>query len=98
MGAFATPPIAEGTRLIEYTGERIRGRWPTPATTTRWAPPHVPVLGGRKNSDHFVTPPSGGKQARFINPLTCDPSCEAIQEGKRIFIDSVRDIRSLEQG
>lgn len=34
----------------------------------------------------------GGNAARFINH-SCEPNCEAVQEGDRIFIQAIRNIQ-----
>jgi len=92
MGAFATRPIAKGTRLIEYTGERIR-QSVADARYDDDAMEHHHTFLFSVDAKTVIDASSGGNEARFINH-SCDPSCEAIQEGKRIFIDSVRDIES----
>jgi SET domain-containing protein len=89
-GAFATRPIAAGTRLVEYTGERI-----TPAEADRRYPDDAP---GRHHTFLFaiddevvIDAAFGGNSARFINH-SCDPNCDAVIDGARIFIEAIRDI------
>jgi SET domain-containing protein len=89
-GAFATRPIAAGTRLIEYTGERI-----TPAEADRRYPDDAP---GRHHTflfaiddDVVIDAAFGGNAARFINH-SCDPNCDAVIDDGRIFIEAIRDI------
>jgi SET domain-containing protein len=89
-GAFATRPIAAGTRLIEYTGERI-----TPAEADRRYPDDAP---GRHHTflfaiddDVVIDAAFGGNAARWINH-SCDPNCDAVIEDARIFIEAIRDI------
>src|SRR5258708_25679136 len=38
----------------------------------------------------------GGTEARFINH-PCDPNCEAVDDGGRIFIETIRNIRPGEE-
>jgi SET domain-containing protein len=89
-GAFAIRPIAAGTRLIEYTGERI-----TPAEADRRYPDDAP---GRHHTflfaiddDLVIDAAFGGNAARWINH-SCDPNCDAVIEDARIFIEAIRDI------
>jgi hypothetical protein len=37
-----------------------------------------------------------GNDARFINH-SCDPNCESVIEGRRVFIDAIRDIAPGEE-
>ena len=94
-GAFATRPIAAGTRLIEYTGERI-----TPAEADRRYPDDAP---GRHHTflfaiDDDVVVDAGvrGNAARWINH-SCDPNCDAVIDGGRIFIETIRDVAPGEE-
>ncbi len=94
-GAFATRPIAAGTRLIEYTGERI-----TPEEADRRYPDDAP---GRHHTFLFaiddevvIDAAFGGNAARFINH-SCDPNCDAVIDDARIFIEAIRDIAPGEE-
>jgi uncharacterized protein len=89
-GVYAVQFISEGTRIIEYTGERVS--WET-------APddednPHT-FNFGLENGD-VINPEVGGNDARWINH-SCDPNCEAVEEDDRIFIYAVRDIQAGEE-
>jgi SET domain-containing protein len=93
-GAFARRPIPKGTRIIEYTGERI-----SHAEADRRYPedgehPHVLlfIVDRRTVIDAGV----GGNEARFINH-SCDPNCEAVIEKGRVFIEAIRDIARGEE-
>jgi len=90
MGAFATRRIPRGTRLIEYTGERLT---PTQADARY---PDVP--GERHHTflfaiddDVVVDAAVNGNAARWINH-SCDPNCDAVIENKRIWIETIRDV------
>ncbi len=89
-GAFAVRRIPKGTRLIEYTGERIthqqadkryddeaKGRHHTFLfiASRRW------VVDARRE----------GSEAKYINH-SCDPNCEAVIERGRIFIEAIKTI------
>ena len=90
MGAFATRPIRKGTRLIEYVGERIRqaeadARYDDDAMEHR----HTFLFSVDKRT--VIDASSGGNESRFINHA-CEPNCEAVMEGKRVFIEAIQDI------
>jgi len=90
LGAFATMPIAAGTRLIEYAGERL-----TPAE----ADARYPDVASERHhtflfaidEDIVIDAAVDGNEARFINHA-CDPNCDAVIDAQRIWIDASRDI------
>ncbi len=89
-GVFATRPIRQGRRIIEYTGKRMS-----------WAEapndpddPHTFNFG--LENGLVINPEIGGNEARWINHA-CDPNCEAIEEDDRIFIYALRNIRPGEE-
>jgi uncharacterized protein len=90
LGAFATRPIRRGARLIEYLGERISiaegdSRYAGGAA----AHPHVWLF----TVDDQIVIDAGvnGNDARFINH-SCEPNCESVTRGKRVWICALRDI------
>jgi SET domain-containing protein len=90
LGAFAFRPIAKGTRIIEYLGERITHeeadeRYDDDAMER----PHTFLF--IVNKKIVIDAAHQGNEARFINHC-CDPNCEAIVEAGRVFIEAVRDI------
>jgi SET domain-containing protein len=96
-GAFATRPIPAGTRLIEYAGERI-----TPVEADRRYPDapdgsadHHTMLFAI-DDDVVIDASVNGNAARFINH-SCDPNCDAVIDGKRIFIETIRDVAPGEE-
>jgi len=95
LGAFAAARIAKGTRIIEYTGERI-----TPAEADRRynddASEHPHVLLFSVDSKTVIDAAVGGNEARFINH-SCEPNCAAVTDKRRIFIEALRDIRAGEE-
>jgi uncharacterized protein len=94
LGAFAVERIPPGTRLIEYTGERL-----TPDEAERRYPEtderHHTFLFAI-DEDVVIDAAVGGNEARFINH-SCDPNCDAVIDDKRIFIESIRDIEPGEE-
>ncbi|MFM9967450.1 MAG: SET domain-containing protein [Burkholderiales bacterium] len=90
-GVFATALIAEGTRLIEYKGDRItdaqsEALYSDESHTFLFMLDNAMVIDGGKN----------GNTSRWINH-SCEPNCEANEEGGRMFIDALRDIAEGEE-
>jgi SET domain-containing protein len=94
-GVYAAANIPRGTRLIEYTGERISNaeadrRYDDDAMGDHHT--FLFILNERTCIDAAV----GGNMSRFINH-SCDPNCVAWIEGEHIWIDADRDIRKGEE-
>ncbi|MGB2694685.1 MAG: SET domain-containing protein-lysine N-methyltransferase [Dehalococcoidia bacterium] len=88
---FATRRIRAGQRLIEYTGERIGDEEAAWRYDDDAMERHHTFLF-EIDDDTVVDAGRGGNDARFINHA-CDPNCEAVQEGDRIFIEAIRNIQ-----
>lgn len=95
QGAFATRRIPKGTRLIEYTGERL-----TPAEADARYPD---VPGERHHTFLFaiddvvvIDAAVGGNDARWINH-SCTPNCDAVIDDGHIWIETTRDIEVGEE-
>ena len=89
-GAFAVRRLRKGTRLVEYTGERI-----TDAEGDRR---YDDDAMGRHHTFLFslddgtvVDAAVGGNEARFINH-SCDPNCDAVLDDGHIWIETIRDV------
>ena len=89
-GVYAERLISKGTRIIEYTGERI----PWTGTSDDEDNPHTFIFG--LENGMVINPEVGGNESRWINH-SCDPNCEAIEEDDRIFIYALRDIKPGEE-
>ena len=89
-GVYAMQSIPKGTRIIEYTGQRVS--WE--AAPNDEDDPHTFNFG--LENGEVINPEIGGNDARWINH-SCDPNCEAIEEDDRIFIDAMRDIQPGEE-
>jgi SET domain-containing protein len=95
LGAFATRRIPPWVRLIEYTGERISpaeadARYPENASER-----HHTFLFAIEDDDGneiVIDAAVGGNDARFINHF-CDPNCEAVVEGGRCWIETIRTVQ-----
>jgi SET domain-containing protein len=94
-GVFALRRIRKGTNIIEYLGERVSheladeryaGKDPMDGHTFLFTVDAKTVI------DAGVS----GNEARFVNH-GCDPNCQTVQIGKRIFIEAIRTIRPGEE-
>jgi SET domain-containing protein len=94
-GAFATRPIKRGTRIIEYTGERISPEEADRRYDDEGMGRHHTFLFSI-DTKTCIDAAVGGNEARFINH-SCAPNCEAIDEKKRIYIEAIRDIAPGEE-
>ena len=92
-GVFATIRIPAGTRLIEYTGERLTDA----QVDKRYAKDHNPhtFLFGLDDG-MVIDATSGGNSSRWINH-SCAPNCEAVDDEDRIYIETLRAIRPGEE-
>jgi SET domain-containing protein len=91
VGAFATRGIKKGTRIIEYTGERISNAEADRRYDEDKMKNHHTFLF-TLTSRTVVDAAVGGNESRFINH-SCAPNCEAvIEDGKRIYIEALTDI------
>ena len=94
-GAFAARAIRKGTRIVEYTGQRISWR----TADKRYDDDRM----GRHHTFLFTIDEKvvidgavNGNAARFLNH-SCDGNCEAIDDRKRIFIEARRNIKAGEE-
>jgi len=91
-GVFAARYIRKGTRIIEYTGERISNKEADRRyddTTMKRHHTFLFTLNAKTVVDGAIA--TGGSDASFINH-SCDPNCEAVIRDGRIFIHALRGI------
>ena len=96
-GVFAARYIRKGTRILEYKGERISNREADRRYDDARMKRHhtfLFVLDKKTVIDGAIS--AGGGDASYINH-SCDPNCEAIITGKRIFIHALRGIHPGEE-
>jgi SET domain-containing protein len=96
LGVFATRKIPKGTRLIEYTGERL-----TSDESDRRYPEDDPSGNHHTflfsiDDDVVIDAAFGGNDARWINH-SCDPNCDAVIEDGRLWIETIRDVKRGEE-
>lgn len=94
-GVFALAPIPKGSRLIEYTGERISHD----EADARYAEeqensPHTMLFA--VDGETVIDATRRGSSARWFNH-SCVPNCEAVDEEGRIFIETTRNVRAGEE-
>jgi SET domain-containing protein len=95
IGAFAVRPIPKGTRIIEYTGERITHEEADARYDDMKMERHHTFLFS-VDEQTVIDATREGSDARYINH-SCDPNCESVIEDGRVFIDAVRDIAAGEE-
>ena len=95
-GAFATTDIKKGTRLIEYTGEKISHDEADRRYDDEKMKRHHTFLF-TLDDNWILDAANGGNESMYINH-SCDPNCEAvIVGGKRIYIEAKKNIREGEE-
>jgi hypothetical protein len=90
LGAFALKDIPRGTKIIEYTGERINNAEADRRYEDDSMPEHhtfLFILSTRTCVDAAFD----GNEARFINH-SCDPNCETGIWNSRIWVSSIKRI------
>jgi len=91
-GVFAVQDIAEGETLIEYVGEIISWK------EAQRRHPHDPsdpnhTFYFHVDEDRVIDAKVGGNSSRWINH-SCNPNCEADEDGGRVFIKALRNIKA----
>jgi uncharacterized protein len=88
-GCFTLERIPKGTRVLEYTGERI-----TKAEgDNRYEGRPFTYLFGVGDGEVII---DGHGMAMFVNH-SCDPNCETDEEGDRVYIITLRDVAAGEE-
>ena len=87
---YARTDIPNGTRLIEYVGERISHAEADRRDAIERARRHHTFLF-IVNQRAVIDARYGGNISKYINH-SCDPNCEARFHGPRIWIHAIRDV------
>lgn len=90
-GVFAIRRIEKGSRVIRYKGQKITNEEGAERYDEDKMESHHTFLFCL-DDDYCLDGGKKGNEARFINH-SCNPNCEAIQEGNKIFIDAIKKIR-----
>jgi SET domain-containing protein len=96
-GVFAVRRIRKGTRIVEYTGERISNKEADRRyDDTRMKRHHtfLFMLDSKTVIDGAIK--TGGGDASFINH-SCEPNCEAVITDRKIFIHALQTIEPGEE-
>jgi SET domain-containing protein len=94
-GVFATRAIGEGERIMEYTGALISHDEADALCDDESMRRHHTFLFA-VDDRYVVDGARGGNEARFINH-SCDPNCESVIVGKRVYIHALRGIEAGEE-
>ena len=94
-GAFALRRIRKGTRIIEYLGERVSHREADRRYEDRDCDDSHTFLF-IVDSKTVIDGGANGNDSRFINHC-CDPNCQSVIEGGRVFIEALRTIQPGEE-
>ncbi len=94
-GVYALQDLAAGEVLIEYLGEVIT--WKEALRRH----PHDPKDPNHTfyfhiDDKHVIDGKQGGNSSRWINH-SCKPNCEADEDGGRVFIKALRNIKAGEE-
>jgi uncharacterized protein len=88
-GVYTTTPLRKGTRVLEYTGPRLKKE----ETDGLYADSEVTYLFTMDDPNVVI---DGFGMAAFVNH-SCNPNCESDQIGDRIWIIALRDIKGGEE-
>jgi SET domain-containing protein len=88
-GVYTTAPLAQGTRVLEYTGPRLT----THEAEGLYAGSEVTYLFGMDDGKTVI---DGFGMAAFVNH-SCSPNCETDEMDDRVWIVASRDIAAGEE-
>jgi len=88
-GVYTTAPVRKGTRVLEYTGPRLKKE----DSDGLYADSEVTYLFTMDDPNVVI---DGFGMAAFVNH-SCNPNCESDQFGDEIWIVALRDIEADEE-
>src|SRR5579859_783183 len=94
-GVFATRDIVEGERIVEYTGALLSHGEADALCDDEGMRRHHTFLFA-VDDEYVIDGARGGNESRFINHC-CEPNCESVIEGRRVFIHAIRPIAAGEE-
>lgn len=96
-GVFAARRIRKGTRIVEYRGERVgNDEADRRYDEDKMKRHHTFLFTLDRKTVIDGAAGRGGGDASYINH-SCEPNCEAVITGKRIFIHALRTIQPGEE-
>jgi SET domain-containing protein len=95
-GVFATRDIAQGDRIIEYTGARMTHDEADAQCPDDEAGPRHHTFLFAVDDEIVIDGGRGGNDSRFINH-SCEPNCEVDIVRRRVFVVALRDIAAGEE-
>jgi len=95
-GVYATRPIAEGERIIEYVGARLTHAQSDAECADDEAMARHHTFFFALDDQIVIDGGRGGNESRFINH-SCNPNCEVLISRRRIYIHALRDIEPGEE-
>jgi len=94
-GVFTTRALGAGTRVVEYTGERIsHAEAALRYDDERRRDTHTLLFTVDRST--VIDGAVNGGLGRYLNH-SCDPNCESVLDGGRIFFETVRPVRAGEE-
>jgi SET domain-containing protein len=94
-GVFATRDIVEGERIVEYTGALLTHDEADALCDDESMRRHHTFLFA-VDDRYVIDGANGGNDSRFINHC-CDPNCESVIVGRRVYIHATRAIAAGEE-
>jgi SET domain-containing protein len=94
-GVFALADLAEGETIIEYVGEVISWKEALRRHPHDEKDPNH-TFYFHIDEKHVIDAKHGGNSSRWINHA-CKPNCEADEDGGRVFIKALRNIKAGEE-
>ena len=88
-GCYTTAPIRKGVCVAEYTGPRLS----KDQADKDYENSTITYLFGLGNGKIVI---DGHSMAMFINH-SCDPNCETVEKGARVWIKAIRNIAAGEE-
>src|SRR3974390_38710 len=95
-GVYASRDIAQGERIMEYTGARLSHEEAEKLCPDDEASPRHHTFLFAVDDGLVIDGGQGGNDARLINH-SCDPNCEVEIIRRRVYIHALRDIAPGEE-
>jgi SET domain-containing protein len=94
-GVYAARDLAEGERIIEYTGKLITSAEADATCDDETMRRHHTFLFA-VDDKYVIDATHEGSEARYINH-SCDPNCESVVVRRRVYIHALRPIAAGEE-